>query len=116
MTKSSRATTRYAVSELVEMAGEAPGRPDTLAMYSTTLSDHEVRTDDVPLLTDNYAPTENLLNPVTCAPYEGGDELIPRSVINPIVIAGIWAATLLSIYYISGRVRTAFWRRKNVET
>src|SRR6266566_2401314 len=38
--------------------------------YSEHLYDStKIRTDDVPLLTDQFAPVENLLNPITSQPY-----------------------------------------------
>jgi hypothetical protein len=38
--------------------------------YSEHLYDStKTRTDDVPLLTDQFAPVENLLNPITSQPY-----------------------------------------------
>jgi len=94
---------RHNATSLNGMAAGAPRRPETLARYSSTLFDFPVKTDDVPLLTDGYAPTENLLNPVTGAPYEGGEEVVPRSALNPLLMASLWAATLMSIYFISNK-------------
>jgi len=102
--------TRYSSSDLANMAGSVPDLRDSLVRYSATLNDYQVNSDDVPLLTDNYAPTERLLNPVTGAPYEGGEETIPVSAMNPILMAGVWAATLLSIYFISTKARRAMRR------
>jgi len=45
--------------------------------YYYNYYDAEVNTQDVPLLTDQFAPVETLLNPVTSKPYEI-DDLQPR--------------------------------------
>jgi spermidine synthase len=99
--------TRYGISDLIAMADDAPNRRETLAKYASTLFEYQVETGDVPVLTDDYAPTEKLLNPVTGAPYEGGEELIPISSISPLLMAAVWCTTLVSIYFISTKARRA---------
>ncbi len=95
-------------ADLVDMAQNAPKRRETLAEYVETYVDSEVRTEDTPVLTDDYAPAQSLLNPVTGAQYEGGEVMLPRSGLNPLLIAGLWIITLVSVYFISGRVQTRF--------
>jgi len=58
--------------DLLAMAMDAPVRGETLAAYCGNLFDRDIDTKDSPLLTDDYAPTETLLNPVTNSPYKGG--------------------------------------------
>jgi hypothetical protein len=60
-----------------------------------------MRTEDVPTLTDDYAPVVNLLNPVTEAPYEGGEAIRLRNSLNPLIIAGLWILALVSVYLAS---------------
>ncbi len=91
---------RYDVDTLVEMAGRTSLRSDVLKKYSRNLFLQSVSTGDVPLLTDDYAPAENLLNPVTLAPYEGGGELLTRSLLNPFIIAGAYVVAFAVVYYI----------------
>jgi spermidine synthase len=64
--------TRYGKDDLLAMAMDAPVRGETLAGYCGNLFDRDIDTKDSPLLTDDYAPTEILLNPVTNSPYKGG--------------------------------------------
>jgi len=64
--------TRYNKTKLLDMADNATKLIDSLEEYSENLFEPEIRTEDVPVLTDDYAPAEILLNPVTGAPYEVG--------------------------------------------
>jgi spermidine synthase len=85
---------------------------------TTTITDHDnpidyaehlydptkIRTDDVPTLTDQFAPVENLLNPLTGIPYNIEQKQIPMNTkvdpystegilltaIIPTIIASIW--------------------------
>jgi spermidine synthase len=75
----------------------------------------KIRTNDVPLLTDQFAPVENLLNPITSKPYNTEQKQIamntkvdPNSAegtmitfVLPILITGIW------IYYMQ-----SIWRKR----
>ena len=96
---------RYSVEVLVEVAGKAPQRSDVLTKYSRNLFLQSVSTGDVPLLTDDYAPAESLLNPVTLAPYEGGEELLTRSLLNPFIMAGAYVVAFAVVYVIIGSIR-----------
>lgn len=100
--------TLYTKANLVDMADKAPKRSETLAEYAKTYFESQVRTEDIPVLTDDYAPAQSLLNPVTGASYEGGETILPRSTLNPLLIAGLWIITLVSLYLISNRLRTGF--------
>jgi spermidine synthase len=59
----------YTSEELQAMAGEAPFRGAALARYAGNLYEGEMYYEDSRVLTDDYAPTESLLNPVTMSPY-----------------------------------------------
>ena len=72
----------------------------------------KIRTDDVPLLTDQFAPVENLLNPITGKAYNIDQKQIatntkvdPNStegtmltLVLPIMIAVIWIFYIQSIW------------------
>ena len=98
--------TQYSKADLIEMAKYTPKRSEKLAEYASTYFDNEVRTKELPILTDDYAPAQSLLNPITGATYEGGDTIFPRSTISPILIAGVWILTLASLYFMSTKIRT----------
>jgi spermidine synthase len=98
--------TQYSKADLIEMAKYTPKRNEKLAEYASTYFDNEVRTKELPILTDDYAPAQSLLNPITGATYEGGDTIFPRSTISPILIAGVWILTLASLYFMSTKIRT----------
>jgi hypothetical protein len=86
--------------------------------YSGHLSDSKIRTDDVPLLADQVAPVENLLNPITSQPYNIEQKQIamntkvdPYSIegimlilVLPILIAGLW------IFYMQ-----SVWKRRSIQ-
>ncbi len=103
-----KSNNHYNKTELVNRALDAPKRGDVLARYVATDYDSEVNTNDVPILTDDYAPAQNLLNPVTGAPYEGGESILPRSTLSPLVIGGVWIAMLVALYLFSTRIGTWF--------
>jgi hypothetical protein len=56
--------------------------------------------EDSLILTDNYAPAQSLLNPVTQAPYEGGEENLLEGSLHPFIIASVWIAVLVSVYWL----------------
>jgi spermidine synthase len=103
-----KTTNRQSVEDLTATAMEAPERSETLVKYSKTLFESEVRTEDLPVLTDDYAPVVNLLNPVTQAPYEGGEAMHISSSLNPLLIAGLWVIALASLYVVSTMVGKGF--------
>lgn len=98
-------STNYNKMDLVEMSNNTPKWSKKLGEYALTYFDEEVRTEDVPVLSDDYAPSQSLLNPITGAPYEGGETIFPRSSISPLLIAGIWILTLASLYFMSSKIR-----------
>ena len=77
-------------------------------LYDST----KIRTDDVPLLTDQFAPVENLLNPITGKAYNidekqiatntrvdpNSTEGIMLTLVLPILIAVIWIFYMQSIW------------------
>ena len=76
-----------------------------LARYADTLFGLELASDSELVLTDDYAPAEDLLNPITSAPFEEGSGLVPHSTLNPLWIAGAWLISLASLYFVSTRLR-----------
>jgi spermidine synthase len=50
------------------------------------------------VLVDNYAPVDTLLNPVTMTKYEESGQLREASLLNPYVLAGIWAVSITIMY------------------
>jgi len=99
---------RRSSEDLTAMAMEAPERSETLVRYSKTLFESEIRTEDLPVLTDDYAPVINLLNPITEKPYEGGEALHLSSSLNPLLIAGLWVLALASLFMVSTMVWKGF--------
>lgn len=77
-------------------------------LYAST----KIKTDDVPLLTDQFAPIENLLNPMTSTPYNIEQKQIATntkvdtyspegtmlSVVLPMLVAGLWIFYMGSIW------------------
>jgi len=94
--------------EHLMMATEnSPVQGVSLRRYVEYLFDEEMASDSELVLTDDYAPAEDLLNPITSAPFEGDSGLVPRSTLNPLLIAGAWLASLASLYFLSTRLRSA---------
>jgi len=92
---------RLSKSELVERAETFPVRGTTLAEYVDNLFESEgVYADEALVLTDDYAPATALLNPVTQAPYEGGEEAMMGSSLHPIVITAAWIAVFGTVYWL----------------
>ena len=64
----------------------------------------KIKTSDVPIFTDQFAPVENLLNPIISRPYNIGEKEIPTNkrvdlyslqgttvgLVLPVAIAGFW--------------------------
>ena len=59
--------------------------------------------EDVLILRDNYAPVEDMLNPVTLTSYDPEGKLNPRNALSPILIAGFWIVSLGCLYRLSWR-------------
>jgi spermidine synthase len=89
---------RLSPVSLTMRAEEAPDLGATLAGYVGTLFESEGLAEEAILLTDDYAPTTALLNPITQAPFEGGEGLIYRGSLHPFIIAGAWMLVFASIY------------------
>lgn len=58
---------------------------------------------NVLILRDNYAPVEDMLNPVTLTSYDPEGRLNPENVFSPIIIAGFWFISLGGLYGIFRR-------------
>ncbi len=56
------------------------------------------------ILRDNYAPVEDMLNPVTLTSYDRMGRLEPDTYLSPLFIALLWAVSLGGIYVVSGRI------------
>jgi spermidine synthase len=93
--------TTYTKTEIIEKAKNAPRRQGTLARYAESYFNSDIIIHNVPVLTDDFAPAQNLLNPITGASYEGGESILPRSSLNSLLLAALWVITLLSLYLIS---------------
>jgi spermidine synthase len=104
------------------IATKAPARlegPDLLALaesfpvpgvpferYIGTLVSADILAGGELVLTDDYAPAEALLNPITAAPLEEGSGLVPSGTLNPLLIAGAWLISLASLYLVSTRLKS----------
>ena len=102
----SKSSSRVKGVDLMEAAAGSPVEGVPLERYADTLSDLELVYDSEFVLTDDYAPAEDLLNPITSSPYEGGSGLVPHSTLNPFWIAGAWLISLASLYFVSTRLKT----------
>jgi spermidine synthase len=87
-------------SDLIEMAKNYSNKRVPIKKYVNNLHEPDLELTETFLLTDDYAPTERLLNPITLAPYEGGERIIPRNSLNPYLISGIWVIALASLYIV----------------
>jgi spermidine synthase len=97
---------RFDEADLMVAAEGSPVNGIPLERYVDTLFDLELASESKLVLTDDYAPTEDLLNPITSAPFEGGSGLVPSSTLNPLWIAGAWLISLASLYLVSTRLRS----------
>jgi predicted membrane-bound spermidine synthase len=70
--------------------------------FLDSLYTREVPEDGL-ILRDNYAPVEDLLNPVTLTEYNTEGRLDLQNILNPVIIAGFWALSLGSLYALSKR-------------
>jgi spermidine synthase len=93
-------------ADLLEAAEVSPVKGVPLERYVDSLLEIELASDSELVLTDDYAPAEDLLNPITSAPFDGGSGLVPRSTLNPLLIAGAWLISLASLYFVSTRLRS----------
>jgi hypothetical protein len=58
---------------------------------------------DAIVFRDNYAPVEDMLNPVTLSSYELDDDLEKGNLLRPVLIAGLWFFSLVGVYLVSTR-------------
>jgi spermidine synthase len=93
-------------ADLLEAAEVSPVKGVPLERYVDSLLEIELASDSELVLTDDYAPAEDLLNPITSAPFDGGSGLVPRSTLSPLWIAGAWLISLASLYFVSTRLRS----------
>jgi spermidine synthase len=100
-----KAPTRLEGPDLLAAASAYPVRGVPFERYIATQVDNDILDGGELVLTDNYAPAEALLNPITAAPLEEGSGLVPRSTLNPFLIAGAWLISLASLYFVSTRLK-----------
>jgi spermidine synthase len=97
---------RLSEADLMEAAVTHPLEGVPLVRYADSLFSFELTSDSELVLTDDYAPAEDLLNPITSAPFESGSGLVPHSTLNPLWIAGAWLISLASLYFVSTRLKS----------
>lgn len=56
---------------------------------------------DALVLYDNYAPVEDMLNPVTLTSYDTEGRLESQYLLNPLLMASFWAVLMVGLYYIT---------------
>jgi spermidine synthase len=56
------------------------------------------------VLYDNYAPVEDMLNPVTLTSYDLQGKLDLHNLLNPLIIGGLWLTSMSGIYYLTRRL------------
>jgi len=101
-----KAPARLEGPDLLAVAAAHPVGGIPFERYIGNLVDADIATGGELVLTDDYAPAEALLNPITAAPFEEGSGLVPSSSLNPLWIAGAWLISLASLYFVSTRLRT----------
>jgi predicted membrane-bound spermidine synthase len=67
------------------------------------LYDGEYRWDAL-VLYDNYAPVEDMLNPVTLTSYDAKGRLVVQNFLNPVFMAGIWFVSMSGLYYLTRKL------------
>jgi spermidine synthase len=55
------------------------------------------------VLHDNYAPVEDMLNPVTLTAYDQEGRLVLQNFLNPVLIGGLWFISMGGLYYLTRR-------------
>ena len=55
------------------------------------------------VLHDNYAPVEDMLNPVTLTAYDQEGRLVLHNFLNPVLIGGLWFISMDGLYYLIRR-------------
>ncbi len=92
--------------DLLAMAAAFPVPGVPFERYIGTLVNADILAGGELVLTDDYAPAEALLNPITAAPLGEGSGLVPSSTLNPLLIAGAWLISLASLYLVSTRLKS----------
>ena len=101
-----KAPARLEGPDLLAMAAAYPVPGVPFEKYIGTLVNADILAGGELVLTDDYAPAEALLNPITAAPLGEGSGLVPRSTLNPLLIAGAWLISLASLYLVSTRLKS----------
>ena len=101
-----KAPARLEGPDLQAMATAFPVPGVPFERYIGTLVNADILAGGELVLTDDYAPAEALLNPITVAPLGEGSGLVPSSTLNPLLIAGAWLISLASLYLVSTRLKT----------
>ena len=101
-----KAPARLDGQDLLAVADAHPVQEIPFGTYIGNLVAPNIAAGGDLVLTDDYAPAEALLNPITAAPFEEETGLVPRSSLNPLFIAGVWLVSLTSLYFVSTRLRS----------
>jgi len=101
-----KAPARLEGPDLLAMAAAYPVPGVPFEKYIGTLVNADILAGGELVLTDDYAPAEALLNPITVAPLGEGSGLVPSSTLNPLLIAGAWLISLASLYLVSTRLKS----------
>lgn len=56
------------------------------------------------VLHDNYAPVEDMLNPVTLTAYDHEGRLVLQNLLSPVFMGGLWLISMGGIYYLTRRL------------
>jgi spermidine synthase len=101
-----KAPARLEGPDLLAMAAAYPVPGVPFEKYIGTLVNADILAGGELVLTDDYAPAEALLNPITAAPLGEDSGLVPSSTLNPLLIAGAWLISLASLYLVSTRLKS----------
>jgi hypothetical protein len=94
---------RYSEPQLVAMLDDydslanTPEKSDRNVDFAEHLHDGEIRTVDVPILTDQYAPVEQLLNPLTGRPYSIDEQISTQKTFVPWAESGSIVILILGV-------------------
>ena len=92
-----------------------PGSIDGNIDFADHLHDGEIRTVDVPILTDQYAPVEHLLNPLTGRPYSIDEQISTERTFVPWAESGSIVILFLGVivFLWMAQMREIWKRQKN---
>jgi predicted membrane-bound spermidine synthase len=80
---------------------------ETADLRHVEFLDHRYNGDyqwDALVLYDNYAPVEDMLNPVTLTSYDTEGRLFFQNLFTPVFMAGLWTVTMSVMYYLTRKL------------